>query len=89
MRNPDEDISYHYFGARLADLYEELEIPKPRSWVERWLEQKSGARYIMMATVIGVAFAVLLGIASLVVSSYQAWLTYQQWQHPMVTGSGG
>jgi len=89
IRNPDEkDILYHYFGARLAHLYEELENPRPRSWIERWSERKSGARYIMMATVIGVAFAVLLGIASLAVSSYQAWLSYQQWQHPVVVGSG-
>lgn len=42
----------------------------------------------MMATVAGVAFAVLLGMASLAVSSYQAWLAYQQWQHPVVPGSG-
>src|SRR6202035_4701018 len=41
IRNPDEkDISYLYFGARLADLYEELENPQPRGWVEKWLERK-------------------------------------------------
>jgi hypothetical protein len=90
IRNPDEkDISYLYFGDRLGDLYEELENPKPRGWIESWLERKSGARYIMMATVAGVAFAVLLGIASLAVSSYQSWLTYQQWQHPIAPSSSG
>lgn len=84
IRKRDEkDIAYHYFGARLVDLYEELENPKPRGFIEEWLERKSGARYIMMATLIGVIFAVLLGIASLAVSGYQAWIGYQQWQHPI------
>lgn len=41
-----------------------------------------------MATVAGVALAVLLGMASLAVSSYQAWLAYLQWKHPITAGSG-
>lgn len=84
IRNPDErDISYHYLGARLAELYKELENPNPRGWAERWLERKSGARYVMMATLIGVAIAVMLGMASLAVGGYQAWVGYQAWQHPV------
>lgn len=84
IRNQDEkDISYLYFGARLADLYEELENPKPRGLVERWLERKSGARYVMMATLIGVVIAVVLGMAGLAVGGYQAWVGYQAWQHPV------
>ncbi|MCJ1379602.1 hypothetical protein MMC17_002704 [Xylographa soralifera] len=84
IRTADEkDIAYHYFGARLADLYEELENPKPRGWIEKWLERKSGARYVMMATLIGVAIAIMLGMASLAVGIFQAWLGYQQWQHPL------
>lgn len=77
------NIGYYYWGARLADLYEELENPTPRSWVEIWLERKSGARYVMLATLIGVVFAVLLGIASLAVGGYQAWVSYQAWKHPV------
>ena len=86
IRNSDEkEISYHYFGAQLADLYEELENPTPRGWVEKWLERKSGARYLMMATLIGVIIAVILGIAGLAVGGYQAWVGYQQWQHPVAS----
>jgi hypothetical protein len=84
IRNADEkDVSYHYYGARLADLYEELNNPRPRGWVQKWLERKSGARYIMMASLIGVAIAIFLGMASLALGAYQAWLSYQQWQHPI------
>ncbi|KAL3417856.1 hypothetical protein PVAG01_10866 [Phlyctema vagabunda] len=83
IRKLDEkDIPYHYFGARLADLYEELQDPTPRG-IERWFERKSGARYVMMATLIGVIIALILGIASLGVSVYQAWISYQAWKYPV------
>jgi hypothetical protein len=36
-----------------------------------------------MATIIGVVIAILLGLASLVIKGYQAWVGYQQWQHPI------
>jgi hypothetical protein len=64
-------IEYHYFGARLADLYEELANPTPRG-MEKWFERKSGARYVMMATFAGVLLAIFLGIASLALGGYQA-----------------
>ncbi|KAH8797454.1 hypothetical protein F5882DRAFT_475049 [Hyaloscypha sp. PMI_1271] len=77
-----ETISYHYFGSRLADLYEELTNPTARG-MEKWFERRSGARYVMMATIAGVLFAIFLGMASLALGGYQAWIGYQQWQHPM------
>lgn len=84
IRLPDEkNIPFHYFGSRLADLFEELENPKPHGWIDKWLERKSGARHLMMATLVGVTIAVMLGMASLAVASYQAWVAYQQWQHPV------
>ncbi|OTA90019.1 hypothetical protein M434DRAFT_398257 [Hypoxylon sp. CO27-5] len=79
----EENVSYTYFADRLSDLYNELQNPRPRGWLEQEMERKSGARHMMMATLIGVVFAVLLGIASLAVSSYQAWIAYQAWQHPI------
>jgi hypothetical protein len=88
IRNPDEeDIAYHYFGSRLADLYEELQNPAPYGLIEKWLERKSGARYVMLATLTGVFIAVLLGILALAVSVYQAYIGYQAWQHPVGNSS--
>lgn len=77
-----EPVQYHYFGSRLGDLYEELVNPTPRG-MEKWFERKSGARYVMMATISGVFLAIFLGMASLAVGGYQAWIGYQQWQHPV------
>ncbi|KAL2211712.1 hypothetical protein CC79DRAFT_216955 [Sarocladium strictum] len=88
VRNTGEEkISYVYLADRLAGLHHELQNPRPRGWLERVVERKSGARYMMMATLIGVLFAVLLGILSLGVSSYQTWIAYQAWKHPVATPS--
>jgi len=84
----EKDIQYNYFGARLAELYNELENPTPRG-MERWFQRKSGARYVMIATLVGVLIAIILGIASLAISGYQACLGYQQWQHPITHPSSG
>ena len=54
---------------------------------EKWLERRNGARYVVFATLIGVVIAILLGMASLALGGYQAWVGYQQWQHP-ISSSG-
>ncbi|KAI0545436.1 hypothetical protein F4679DRAFT_477958 [Xylaria curta] len=79
----EELIAYEYWGSRLVDLHDELENPTPRGFIETWMERKSGARYVMMATLAGVLIAILLGILSLVVSIVQAWISWQQWKHPI------
>ncbi|KAF5619019.1 hypothetical protein F52700_11879 [Fusarium sp. NRRL 52700] len=79
----EESVPYVYLADRLADLYNELQTPRPRGWLQQSMQRKSGARHVMMATLIGVIFAVLLGIASLAVSSYQTWIAYQAWKHPV------
>ncbi|KAF2964489.1 hypothetical protein GQX73_g9089 [Xylaria multiplex] len=79
----EELTAYEYWGSRVMDLYDELENPTPRGFVEKWMERKSGARYIMMATLAGVLIAILLGILTLAVSIIQTWIAWQQWQHPV------
>lgn len=82
-RADEKRIAYRYWGARLADLQEQMEAPTPKGFLERWMERRSGARYVMMATLAGVVLAVVLGALSLAVSVFQAWVGYQQWQHPV------
>ena len=84
IRNVDErEVAYRYFGAQLADLYAELVSPTPRGWLQNWAERRKGARHVMMATLIGVIAAVILGILGLAVGIFQAWVAYQQWKHPV------
>jgi len=83
IRRPEEkSIKYRYFGARLLDLHAELQDPTPRGLVEKWLQRRSGARYVMLATLIGVIFAVILGMCALALSALQTWIAWQQWRHP-------
>ncbi|KAH7121604.1 hypothetical protein EDB81DRAFT_891173 [Dactylonectria macrodidyma] len=79
----DERTKYQYWGSRLLELYDELENPTPRGFLEEWLERKSGARYAMMVTLIGLFIVILLGTLSLGISIFQAWVGWQQWQHPV------
>lgn len=84
IRNLDEqELSFPHLGERLAVLQDEVENPRPSGSVEKWVERRSGARYVMLATLIGVVFAVLLGIAALGLSGYQTWIAYQAWRHPV------
>jgi hypothetical protein len=84
-RDDDPEIDYAYFGERLRDLHTELKDPSPRNWFERLFEggTKSAERKMLMATTIGVFIAVLLGVLGLIVAIFQAWVGYQQWQHPV------
>lgn len=83
----EENIAYIFLADRLSDLYNEVRNPRPRGWLETQMERKSGSRYMMMATLIGVFIAVLLGMMSLALSSYQTWIAYQAWQHPVAPDS--
>lgn len=74
--NNEHNIKYQYWGSRLMDLYDEIENPKARGLLEQWIERKSGARYIMMATLAGVIIAVVLGLVGLAVSIFRAWVGY-------------
>jgi hypothetical protein len=84
IRNSNEKtIAYHYLADRLSALQAELDDPEPTSWIERLLQRRSKERHMMAATLIGVLIALLLGFASLAVSAYQAYISYQAWQHPV------
>jgi hypothetical protein len=82
-RTDESSVQFRYWGGRLDDLYEQMEHPTPRGILERWMERRSGARYVMMATLGGVVIAVILGALSLAVGIFQAWVAYQQWKHPV------
>ncbi|OPB47163.1 hypothetical protein A0O28_0072870 [Trichoderma guizhouense] len=86
-REGEEAASYNYFGGRLVDLFKELEDPSPRGILEKWLQRKSGARYMMMATLIGVIIAIILGVLGLAVGVFQAWVSYEAWKHPVSSGN--
>lgn len=82
-RRDEENTRYVFLADRLAALHREFLAPQPRRWLDRQIHRRSGNRYMMTATLAGVGIAIFLGLASLAVSSYQAWLAYQAWKHPV------
>ncbi|KAK1972256.1 hypothetical protein LY78DRAFT_688452 [Colletotrichum sublineola] len=84
----EEVVPFFYLASRLDELHQELLDPSPRGWLERQFERRSGSRYMMMATMVGIFFAVFLGFLALVVSSYQTYIAYQAWQHPISPAGG-
>jgi len=86
LRHANENVGeYHYLAAKLRDIYDEVENPTPRGHLEEWFERRAAQRYFMMATLGGLLAAIILGLLSLGVSIFQAWVGYQQWQHPIST----
>jgi hypothetical protein len=82
-RSGEHQMHFRYWSSRLEDLYEQLENPTPNGFFEKWLERRSGARYVMMATLGGVLIAIILGALGLAVGIFQAWVAYMQWKHPV------
>lgn len=62
------------------DLFEELQDHSPRGMLAIWFHRKSGARYVMVATFVSVSTATILGILSLAVGIFQAWIGYEAWK---------
>jgi hypothetical protein len=86
IRNNGEEpgsIPFFYLAGRLSELHAEVPNPPPRGWLENQLERRSGSRYMMLATLAGVLFAVFLGILSLGISAFQAYIAYQAWKYPV------
>ncbi|KAB8356700.1 hypothetical protein FH972_024276 [Carpinus fangiana] len=81
--NTEKDMSYNYWLERLEILRDEVENPRPQGFVELWLERRSAPRYVMLATLIGVVIAVLLGAAALGISAYQTYVAYNAWKYPV------
>ncbi|KAH4036935.1 hypothetical protein HBH98_127650 [Parastagonospora nodorum] len=93
-RDSDDNspVTFVYFSNQLNMLYDEIDDPSPRGRLESWFDRKSRAksanRHMLMATMIGVFIAVTIGLLSLGVATFQAWVAYQQWKHPVQSGDG-
>ncbi|EPS39910.1 hypothetical protein H072_6227 [Dactylellina haptotyla CBS 200.50] len=83
IREPHEiNTRYLYFGARLADIHDEMENPTPRGFISRWAKRK-GAGHANVAAIFAVVLALLFGLITLGLGGFQAWVSWQQWKHPI------
>jgi hypothetical protein len=86
--DPGEDIPYYYFADRLSALFAELANPTPRTWLDKRMARRSSERNKTLLAYLGIIVAVIFSSAALVVTSYQTWVSYQAWQHPVVSPAG-
>lgn len=77
-----EAQKWKYWGSRMLDLYEELQNERPHGTWDVWVERNSKNRHVMIATIIGVFIAVLLGLLSLGLAGLQTWIAYSDWKSP-------
>ncbi|CAN9413435.1 unnamed protein product [Alternaria alternata] len=82
-RKDEPEVDYTYIGTRLKEIYDEIQHPSPRRDWENWFQKYSAQRHMLMATMIGVFIAVVIGILGLGISGFQAYVSYQQWKHPV------
>jgi hypothetical protein len=83
IRRDDEyNLPYYHFGDRIMDWHADLENSTARGCFEKWLQRRSDARHVMLATLAGVVVAIVLDIAGLCVASYQTWIRYK---HPVTS----
>lgn len=78
-----EAQKWKYWGSRMLDLYEELQNERPHGTWDVWVDRNSKNRHVMMATIIGVFIAVILGILSLCLAGLQTWISYRAWKKPV------
>lgn len=78
----ETDPIYTHLGSRLENIHEEIEDPTPRG-IQAMAERLSKQRHVMMAAIAGVVVAIILGILGLGVGIFQAYVSYQQWRHPV------
>jgi hypothetical protein len=71
-------MNFNHWGSRLGELVHELADPMPRGF-QGWVQRISKERHVMIVTIIAIA----LGILGLAVGIIQAWISYQQWKHPV------
>ncbi|KAE9974078.1 hypothetical protein EG327_008896 [Venturia inaequalis] len=76
-RAREADSTYTHLGSRLEMICREVEDPTPRG-IQALAERLNKQRHVMIAAVAGILATVFVGMASLGVGIFQAWVSYQQ-----------
>lgn len=71
---------FPYWAHRLEALWEEVEHPRPVTWVERWVDKRKDQRWATWWVVIGLMLTALFGFLTTVLGALQVWISYRAWK---------
>ncbi|KAK4180180.1 hypothetical protein QBC36DRAFT_205161 [Triangularia setosa] len=80
VRPIPEDMSFDYWGDRLAALYKVVQKPPPTNALVAWFERHTSERNALTVAIVGLFLSVLFGLLSFIVGLLQlilAWVAYR------------
>ncbi|KAK4225076.1 hypothetical protein QBC38DRAFT_280405 [Podospora fimiseda] len=81
VRKASEDMTFHYWGHRLAALHEIIKKPPPANAMVAWFERHTSERNALTVAILGLFLSALFGMLSFIVGMLQfvlAWVAYKK-----------
>ncbi|KAK7423825.1 hypothetical protein QQZ08_008868 [Neonectria magnoliae] len=83
VRPLPSEMTYTYWGDRLAKLYDVVKRPPPTNPVVAWFERHTSERNALTVAIIGLFLAVLLGFLSFIVGLMSLIVAWMAWKYPV------
>ncbi|KAI8716917.1 hypothetical protein NCS52_00986300 [Fusarium sp. LHS14.1] len=80
VRPIPDDLSFTYWGPRLAELHDVVKRPRPTNSLVSWFERHTSERNALTVAIIGLFLSVFLGLLSLVVGILQLIIAWLAWR---------
>ncbi|KAF4340255.1 hypothetical protein FBEOM_5830 [Fusarium beomiforme] len=84
VRDIPPDMSYTYWGHRLAKLHDFVKRPPPANAIVAWFERHTSERNALTVAIIGVFLSVIFGFLSFLVGLLQLILAWKVYNNPPV-----
>ncbi|KAK4448738.1 hypothetical protein QBC34DRAFT_406654 [Podospora aff. communis PSN243] len=82
FRDTAEDISYVYWGERLSVLHDLVLNKPPLGRFQRSMRWWTSETNSFLVAMLALAISIIVGILSLGLSAFQAWVAWQAWKYP-------
>jgi len=82
FRDTAEDFQYMYWGERLAMLHDLVLGRPPQTSFQRWIRWQTSESNSFLIAISALVISIVVGIFSLGLSGFQAWVAWQAWKYP-------
>ncbi|KAI1170938.1 hypothetical protein F4777DRAFT_89489 [Nemania sp. FL0916] len=83
VRPIPSDITFTYWGDRLAKIYDVVKRPPPRNAFVSWLERHTSERNALTVAIIGLFLAVVFGFLAFIIGLVQLVVSWLAWRYPV------